>query len=69
MEVKDHVAININEEVASALLGIDEAAHLIGLIQIVRLSALKSLLLFRAWVSRLNLRLCELIRVLEPQEI
>ncbi len=32
VEVKDHIAIDINEEVPSALLRIDEAAHLVGLV-------------------------------------
>jgi hypothetical protein len=32
VEVKDHIAIDINEEVPSALLRIDKAAHLVGLV-------------------------------------
>lgn len=69
VEIKDHITIDINEEVTSALLRVNEAAHLVGLIQVVGLSALKSFLLLRARVSRLNVRLGELIRILEPQEV
>jgi hypothetical protein len=40
MKVKNNISINVNEEVASALLCVDEPAHLEVLVDVVTLSSL-----------------------------
>ena len=65
MKIENNISVNIDEEVALALLGIDEALNLIALVKVVRLSTFESLLVLGAWESRLNLRLVVLVRVLE----
>jgi hypothetical protein len=37
VQIEDNIAININEEVSLALLGIDKSLHLISLVEVVRL--------------------------------
>ena len=68
VQVEHDVAVDIHEEVASALLGVDEAVHLQARIGVKGLSGLEGRAVLRARESRLDLGLCVLIRVLEPQE-
>lgn len=68
VEVEHDVAININEEVALALLAVDEAMHLIALVQVVGLTLLKGLLVLGTGISGLDLGLVVLIGILEAEE-
>jgi hypothetical protein len=68
LEVENDIAIYIDEEVAIALLRIDEAGHLQALVQVVGLAALERLLVLRPGDSGFNLGLLKLIRVLEAKD-
>jgi len=54
VEVKHHVAIDINEEVSSALLSVNEPMNLESLVDVVALSRLKSCLVLGSRECSLN---------------
>lgn len=69
VEVEDNIAINVNKEVALALLGVDEAVNLQTLVQVVGLAALKRGLVLWPGEGCLNLGLLIFIGVLEAEEL
>jgi hypothetical protein len=69
VEVKHHIAIDVNKEVTLAFFCVDETLNLIFLVEVVRLGLLEGLLVLGAREGRLNLRLVVLVGVLETEEL
>lgn len=69
MEIKDDVAVDVDEEVALTLLGVNEAVDLKIGIKVVGLAFFECLLVLGPRESGLDLGLLVLVWVLEAQEL
>ena len=68
VKIEHNVAIDIDKEITSALLRVNEAVDLVALVDVVALSLLEGLLVLGAWEGSLDLRLGVFVGVLESQE-